>query len=113
MRYHLSIVRMPRISALVVKWISLLSSEQSLGVRIPPGAQKATSCFLIRFAHKETMSGTRPKYIEISRCILCRWRYRRDSKAGLSEGEGGGVAGEHSNARPVTESPTVERASFT
>jgi hypothetical protein len=27
-----------------------------------------------------------------------------DEKAGLSEGEGGGVAGEHTSARPVTDS---------
>ncbi len=32
------------ISALVVKWISQQSSELSLGVRIPPSAQKDGHC---------------------------------------------------------------------
>ena len=36
--------------------------------------------------------------------FLYRWRYREESKAGASEGERGGVAGEPSKARPVTDS---------
>ncbi len=35
----------------VVKWISLLTSDQSLGVRVPPGAQGFEFIYQIRYTH--------------------------------------------------------------